>query len=718
VQWFLLCYSVIPMKLPYKIDVLIRKKDYLSYIIDEDTKIDKYTETNSFFRVYQSIQRTWFFKRIICYPILFLILFYFSLLLPIFNQNSFQLVISNTINFTMPLITSAAPIVTIPLTLVGIIIPLIIIVTNVVGNRAGLQNINIYIDYLKPLEVFLVSIIFLILSVFAYSLSCNDFIIPFVFIPLLETSLLVKKTIDVVDDKFFYILIEKKIAIELVESIKEEKYVFRLRKKFGDICESLNILLNPLNSSFNYYHPTSPLYSNNSGFIIDINISKLKKFKNELSKPLQYKNQRSKYFVIIVKFVGEYINSRDVLGFVNATERKYFASTMPILELKLNKIFILKKSKKIEDLAESLKILKDLIVNSIDQKQQTQFERLLNINMGFVYYYMEYIRKTNEIKSQAIPGVINSRFVVLISQNFDDILDSAIMIKNKMLGEILFELNNLFERAVSYQDYNITKMIIEIYRYSIYNRSFTAKNNVGVHRSTYYPTQMILFIQEYMSNVNNDDNNLIILFYLIVNVFINFIKDTISNNDFETFKEVQEICFHEVLEVDKELKDEILLHYLAAFSWMIRRIEIDRSDIKTCNIFIKDFFTLFDDLNELLNLLRNSLLGSQNNYDYKLLDLDFWEEEYSTHYAKIIDSDRRYIFLLCIIGMRFINDLNNASVVKLISSITQIIPIERIETISKEILSDKDKWEDLIGEDLEKRKKMFIFIYKKASKLN
>lgn len=100
----------------------------------------------------------------------------------------------------------------VPLGLIAIVIPIIILSIDSISERIGWNSIKIYLDPLKPTEVFLISILylgFIISSLYIISIiTVVEFVnmllitlgITSVIVPLIGTIFIVNKTIELVRD--------------------------------------------------------------------------------------------------------------------------------------------------------------------------------------------------------------------------------------------------------------------------------------------------------------------------------------------------------------------------------------------------------------------------------------------------------------------------------------------------------------------------------------
>ena len=234
---------------------------------------------------------------------------------------------------------------TIPLSLIGIIIPIIILFITTLDKKSSYSLVKSYIMILNPLMVFWISAIFLSINVilfffnsmnYSFINDMSEFFICLeltsIFTPLVGAIVLVFRTMHLIDDGFLYDVMEKQMSKEIMKSLEIESSNKIKRRIMEEECLKFNLEFRP---GFFGRREYLQLKASKRGIIKDIDIANLEKF-GTLIKEIE-NNEDIEINGIIVKYPEQNVSvDNNILGYINLNE-KY----IPNLELELNKAFII-----------------------------------------------------------------------------------------------------------------------------------------------------------------------------------------------------------------------------------------------------------------------------------------------------------------------------------------------------------------------------------------
>lgn len=681
------------------------KSRYLSTIVDSTLNISKH--------------KTIFKGRIgvLNFFTLFICLFLLSLIILMSNNN---LVGDYNSYFQV--------VITIPLLLVGIIIPLIILIINNIGKRTNQSFVQTYLDSLKPMNVFYMALIFLVVNIIIYLfvISNKDLFNPLnatynsdlvkisisisisaILTPTIRVIVLVKRVIDSLNDDYLHKQLINKLINEIELSINESRRDTLLLNLFKEKCNELGFGLDYqrtfipstwLTTNYKY------ILSKEIGKIEDIDILRLEELKLLFER--KFENKKTNDSLVINKFPSQLLSQNDNrLGYLKLSDKidSYSGLDLFMLDMKLKRVYIINKNEK-KDIRTILDEYRDIVITSIKDLNVSQFERLISNYTSVLEHYMSIENEKSKLTPITVNFLVQFGFFSDLSSDFEYISDYATRDDNKELIKIFaFELLEIFMKSITYcvetKDYSIINIVTSAFP-TIYSWSFKNKNNIGINRSIVNLIKMIqnvLGIMEMDINENKYVNLEKIVCILINNILEIFIK-SINNTDFETFERIRnELHFlpdkmNELNDLSDEIEKEVKMQFLGAISYIIKKIDRDEFNVKDYKKFLDILLNDFSSYNELLETVENIGKSEYGSTESKL-DLDIWErDEYSVFEAKIIDSFYYILFTFCLRGLFLVDTEFSA-----FHSSTIQINQDRVEDILNKIISEHLKWEFLTG---------------------
>jgi len=342
---------------------------------------------------------------------------------------------------------------------------------------------------------------------------------------------------------------------------------------------------------------------------------------------------------------------------------------------------------------------------------------------------MEYISKLKiKFPSEKIENpFVRWTFFAIMGDDFNEIAERSSKSPNsKFIKWFGFSLREMFEKSIfytiEYTDNSIFNIVVPMFS-SIYHWSFLSGNKVGEARSIKYPRDMILEIINILENKDlksNEKQNLMKLLYRTIDVIFSIFKETIINSDFSMFEEIYQSLSSlkspmRFIELEKEYSDELLIQWFEASSFIIKKIDLNEFEREKNLRFLNLLLSEFSNYNKLTKIVEMIEKIEYNLEQPRLMDLDILWEEYPTHEAGIIDTMGRILFLFCLRGIQLVQEDENYA--PLNSSTTVLKNYDRIKTICKEIIEEKEKWYWLIGFDIVENTNEFLKECEK-SKLN
>ena len=495
-----------------------------------------------------------------------------------------------------------------------------------------------------------------------------------------------------------YDLITKKMEEEIEKSLDDEISNSLFSNLLNNECKEINLRFDPFFSTLKY----QPLKIDETGIIEDINLKKLKKFRESIKNKIKYNNKD--VYAIITRHPRQFVRKNDVICYVNSNEDS------EVLNKKINRVFIVNKS--IKRPKNDLNDFKKLVIISINSEDEDKFLQCLNIYLRGFEHYMDYISKL-KIKfplEKVESPFVRWTFFSIVGNDFNEIAERASKSPNsKFIRWFGFSLREMFEKSVfytiEYNDNSIFNIVVPMY-YSIYDWSFKSGNKVGKDRSISYLKDIILEIIniiEYKDSESYNKGNLKKLLYRTIDVTFTIFKKTIINNDFDIFEMIYNSLSSlkstmNYIELEEEYSNELLIQWFEASSFIIKKIDLNEFEGEKYLSFLNLLLPEFSNYNKLLKILEMIEKIEYNLEQPRLMDLDILWEEYPTHEAGIIDTMGRILFLFCIRGIQLIKEEEDYSTLN--SSITVLRNYNRIEIICNSIKDEKEKWYWLLGFDI------------------
>jgi len=702
------------------------------------------------------ISLKWYLLLLILGPVVFISLF---ILFSIINFNIDW--IKTTNDFFKSTIT-------IPLAFVTVFIPVITLAISFITGKVPDSFVRIYFGHLEPKIIFKFGItylaIFAFLLLLSYSRNINEFHSKILFIigltsliaPIFLTSIFILRAMTLVTSEIPYKPIvsqmqkEIKCALDLEMGNNIFRYIFPLK------CKEMGLILDTSFSSFDY----KPIIANKSGTLIDIDLDKLKSFANSIENEIQHEDEKIKGIISVVPFI--YPDKLEIVGYVSSSEKS--------VENKLNDALILAEDIKLVE--KDLNSFKTLAYGSIENNQESEFNNVMNVYVEGLKYYMEFTKTRKEIgiaskRTELYEPFNKWRILNFIWHDLEDIIQLAAKSSNtSLIGNLSHKLLNLFILAIKYQDFSVLRML-DLY-YIVYYFSFNNHNIVGIDRSVRYLGNIITNIEKLLKNPNitvNAFKDTSSLLYFAIKNLIDILKESIDNNDFETFKnalnmlsqillyyypdniklsqrkkkltkilesleietngknkeniqkELSLIDSIQNIEIKKELYNEIMVQKFDAGSYIIKKINDGDFIAKDYEKYLKPLLLNIQDYKNLLDILELLEKRGNGKITFKLTKT-VWERSKHPHTGKLFATNTvgRILLFFCIIGIYLAKEvgvdyrpLNSSEIIN--------SKLGRIESICKMIKSEKEKWNLLIGPEFEEKTVKFINECKKAKKV-
>lgn len=619
----------------------------------------------------------------------------------------------------------------IPLTFIGFIVPITLLVVNSLSNKHPIYA-NIYLKCcLKPFsKVLIIILAFMInlgfyfyvyintspkgdISNFAAGISLYLILIglSLILISSFESLKLIKMTIQSFDDEKLYKSIKKHIFNEIIQDINNEMARKTCQRSFKDLCKENNLQTNYLGEG-RYGNKFKSISVDGAGFIKDVNTQKLTEFSSLL------KNGVSPGILGIVHQVG-YPTDGKVLGYVNHKETNYSD-----LKKLLNTVFIITNEKN-EDIKQILDDLKSFTIKSIEKNEETQFKRLIDVYMELLEDYMLCMEKYK----RASDSGEEFRFLSLINYDLQDIIQCCSSSSHEnLIVTFLLKFSNMSKEAIDHMDYSVMQIIYSIFLTS-YLKCTKNKNNLGKDRVFLILENTIDYIINSWDYEKTDLKKFIFLknlFYDFIGVLLNIARLAIDNKDLksldkvladfedfhltpevEIFNELSELRIHfktlkkdsreytnikdriSLLEKRTKIKTEYQTHLFRLWfevgSYLICRIKENKIEGPNFKQFIEvlDKFGSYDDLLGAFEATKNEkrVYGSitvvcSENYE---------------------SMEQCHTFFFCVKGIQLIDSIP-APIASDIIKYKKVNIIAMCNSLKKDITN----WEWLIGDDVTK----------------
>jgi len=390
--------------------------------------------------------------------------------------------------------------ITIPLSLVALIIPLNLLVINAITSKNPSFVVSYYFDKLKPLETLIVVVFSLTGIIFLYflSFSNSNFLInlsnyfPYlefllILISVFQSALLVLRTLKLLTNDGLYEFIIKKFVRELIEHVMVEKVSKNVIKSFIEKSDSYLIKID--NSLNDLYKPNDLINIESSNkidfksFITKIDYESLERLRDIIKNPIS-----DQLFGVIIIPPPKMSYSSSI---------KFYTSEvydMDKLKSNFDKIF------KIEniDIKPFLDEIKDSLIDSINKNEESKLEKLINIYFEGLIRYMIFIDQ-DSLKSNDknfLKSKEQFRSLKLICYDLDDILKSSIKSSNARMVEIFgLKFFKISQESIYYKDYSVLKIFLSSFE-TFYDYSYEYKNKRGKQISIKYLVKIIRYLNE------------------------------------------------------------------------------------------------------------------------------------------------------------------------------------------------------------------------------
>lgn len=409
----------------------------------------------------------------------------------------------------------------VPLSIVGIIIPITLLVINSIISKNPSFLVKYILENEKPLLVVLIIFIFFILSILLNFAKLQGYIqnneiylilgLTFVLIALVQSLVLIINTIRFLNDNFLYKQIIKEVSNNILENTCLEKnskdiiLPFQDKAKENDfkVVQSLPYNYNELLIELKLDHSIS--YKE---FIEDINLKSLERLRSLLQNEIDEKT-----FGIFLIPKHRY-SDKKIKFYVNKNEKN-----LKYIKFWANRVFKIKKY----DIKLVLDPLKDSIIDAIKKNEENKLEKLIDVYSKSLrglckkisFYGIEYL----DLKDKFIS-------INLIGYDLQDLIKIAIENRNERIIEIFaYKFFRISKNAIINKNYIFLKSFIDIY-YLIYDFAFIKDKKKAKEVSIKYLTKIIEFLNE-----NKDDSDYNKLLSKYTNLLEIIIRNSFKNDD-------------------------------------------------------------------------------------------------------------------------------------------------------------------------------------------
>jgi hypothetical protein len=625
---------------------------------------------------------------------------------------------------------------TVPLALVGLVIPLLVLVVNIIAGKISSSLVRHYLKLQKP-----DTIIYLALSVLALEitfLSFQRFVIDvpevvqraffllFVLFSLeliLLVGMTVGRTIKSMDPSIIF-EITQKVLKELVGA----SFVEEIRRNIGwtiidSECNKLGI-----KRSFFGLGVGHPLRSKKRGLISDIDLAGLRAVKRQLLKWSESNNGIN----LEIRGTFELLTEND--DRIASIEKKPKKERVTLITKRLEDCYKVRSLPKKDELRDALDEFKTLTIEFC----HTGDER--NLRLAFDTYseiLKEYLRLGIRLSKEQQPGILGDwRPLTLILSDIRDIVESAAQGRNRhLIGGITYALRQLMREAMEQRDEYLFSRLAKLFP-AVYYFSHNAKSSVGIHRSYFellqvFDYDLFRYFDDKKDISREEAKFKVGLAFIVYETLHEILRSVVDRNDVATFRELS-----------KTLKpEEFLAHYFMPYRiniWAIRdeleqkqkgtpewqqlkeKVEALELLIEIPNdyeIFYKD--SIFSGLGYLLDHYENrrktqnqielfaSFMFSQ--IESVNTSVDFLERsnvgvvkgdriwEYHEETRQVVSSNPMFLPLLifCLHGLSV--QIVSEQTIDIPASGVLSVTHDQVEKIASDILENSDRWKWLTG---------------------
>jgi hypothetical protein len=614
--------------------------------------------------------------------------------------------------------------ITIPLLLVGIVIPVIVLMINVIEKRIYSGFLNVYYKRVNPLRVLKLSILSLVVCIVLYFFGTMHFsidlskllpisptplyaavIIPSIILPLALTFLAVTQIVtSVFDDKILYDQIlddfYDKIRLTIHNLVAEDCFK-KLVKNYDNKLITIDDLF--VGGSDEY----RPYDSKKTGKIIDVDMTEISKLSDFL--------KTNEIELIIATLPG-----RSTFPYFKTVAYSKFIEETGNIDTFLNKSFVI--SQDYQDFRGDFKILFEATTSALNENDKLRYQRLLDIYFNCLEFYLIYLHKTHLDK----PKYDDYFAMPLIREIFYD-MDKFIANKKnpmKMLENLKYQFRNLAYKTVEFNDAFVLKLTLDRF-ISLYSCTVKSKDPLNPlepiesiitsiqFNLEVWPIKKEVFYSQYSllmdvldslemlfrKSVDLEDSRTSkMICNAFANIFSNYspklnvilnreiqLKTELNelNSDNEKSKEISSELglIDDIWDIGTNLEKVILSHSFEMSAYLLKKKVFDNDS----KVYQKCFIILFEQVTNFDNLLTY------------------------TENIRFLDWNYERILYFCLSSLKFLDNINDVRPINWGDD-----HLEAIKKILDEIKEDHDKWKWFIDGNITEKADKFYKMCEKS----
>jgi hypothetical protein len=623
------------------------------------------------------------------------------------------------------------------LSMVGIIIPVLVLVIQNLGARTSPSFLPVFLRHMRPFQVFLVTLVSLVLTVFNYlglqmGFLEHGYLLGLVtmstmlVVPIACVLWLVRRVIDSMSDVRVYEFVAKEIVRQVDLDLRREVRFRVTRRLFQQECDRLNLFptsLGPIGL-------LQALRTKDRGEIVDVNLRRLEFFTNELHNTIQIDHGAK---AVIAKEPFQTVSpGDDVLGEV-ATEEKQHER----LELDLSRAFVvITRSEELDEaqqLRDLLELLEEQTIRSIQSGLSAQFKTLMKAYTAILDAYMSRIK---ELGLQFTPKDLKEPFIewwslAMLEFTLRHVAERAAASQDRhFVEDFATWVGALAARSLEYQDYLVFKTSTELFPV-LYHASHNSHNQLGIDRSVRMLGQLVDFtiLRRIQRSQTAEEFQLgkTGLRY-VIDALTAILRATITYKDVTGFRLVhptlQEMLVYynpppalhrergeleirlrrgdqedsqalasrlefvqDILTLDVWVSRIVKTISFEAASYVLWEVKMDRLDPSIASEFAIPLASDLTDMDVLLNACEASMEYADSPARF------MWDELPDTKKATAIDSDSRRLWFFVLRGLTLLrHGPQPARASEMLRSRRK-----KIETLLDEVKSNPQKWEWFLG---------------------
>lgn len=635
---------------------------------------------------------------------------------------------------------------TVPLLMVGIVLPVLILMINNIGERISHGFVQVYLDILRPFDVFKISMFLLAICVILFLSGMWNYnptdltnnilisnnaislavILVAIFIPLIGTFFLVMKITKYLffsKENHLYENLTEYLAKKMMKNIYREVDINIFRKIINDMFKGKVKSI----STKSMNHKT--VNTDKKGKIIDFNKEILEDIINSIEGAEE---------LYIKKIIGQEIPTYDgTIGHINGIEDQEKLLT---IESSFKESFIIVENELENDnitIESDLEQLNELIINSINKNQENHFKGLIDVYFNLLKYYIESIEEQNLtriFRYDDYPFSVTS--LRLIEENLDDIIQCIVeRNQNKFLEIFRRKIYELSAKTMNYNNFTIFLFIIRLFE-DIYINSIKFRNEKGIEFAIDYYSYILYYLEKLLKNKPTNFDDLEMKDYIFertMKYLEGFFKISIDNNDFNTSKHIEAIF------------DDIDMYQYYSNVWDEKHIikeQMKKEENQDEYKKLKEMLLLLDNFEKLMDTIeKRKLIIWYTLWDYIIRGLDSEKIRDNQYYElasdilnnklhimditdnvcfikffeigeKILNSIRIKhggLLSFCIGGLQLMGGCGDIPPSKLIYN-----QLDSIKKLCDKIVLSK-KWDNLISGDISEKRTMFIDLCEKSA---